>query len=43
MGDSPRSLLDKALDSISDAASFLTFARLLAADRVDEVRKEAAH
>ena len=34
--------LPEALDSVSDAASFLAFARLLAADRVDEVRKEAA-
>ena len=35
--------LHEALDSVSDAASFLAFARLLAADRLDEVQKEAVH
>ena len=34
--------LHDALDSVSDAASFLAFARLLAEDRADEVQKEVA-
>ncbi len=34
--------LKEALDSVSDAASFLAFARLLTEDRIDEVQKEAA-
>jgi len=33
--------LHEALESVSDAASFLAFARLLAEDRAAEVRKEA--
>jgi hypothetical protein len=35
--------LRDALDSVSDATSFLAFARLLAEDRADEVEKEAAN
>lgn len=34
--------LHETLESVSDAASFLAFARLLAEDRADEVQKEAA-
>ena len=34
--------LHEALESVADAASFLAFARLLAEDRVNEVRMEAA-
>lgn len=34
--------LHEALDSVTDAASFMRFARLLAADRADEVQKEAS-
>ena len=34
--------LHEALESVSDAASFMRFARLLAADREDEVRKKAS-
>jgi hypothetical protein len=33
--------LEDALDSVSDAASFLAFARLLTEDREDEVQKES--
>jgi hypothetical protein len=33
--------LHEALDSVSDAASFLAFARLLAEDRADEAKKQA--
>lgn len=32
--------LKEALDSVSDSASFLVFARLLREDRVNEVQKE---
>ena len=35
--------LHDALESVSDPASFLAFVRLLAGDRADEVRKEAAN
>jgi hypothetical protein len=35
--------LHDALESVSDSASFLAFVRLLAEDRADEVRKEAAN
>ena len=35
-------LLEEALDAVSDATSFLAFAQLLAQDRQDDVRKEAA-
>jgi hypothetical protein len=33
--------LHKALESVTDLPSFLTFAQFLAADRADEARKEA--
>jgi hypothetical protein len=33
--------LHEALESVSDSKSFLAFARLLAEDRADEVRREA--
>ena len=35
--------LNKALEAVTDLPSFLEFARLLEADRADEVRKEAIH
>lgn len=35
--------LHEALDSVTDATSFLAFARLLAEDRRDEVQKVAAN
>jgi hypothetical protein len=35
--------LHDALESVSDPTSFLAFSRLLAEDRADEVRKEAAN
>lgn len=33
-------MLHEALESVSDSSSFLEFARLLVADRIDEIRKE---
>lgn len=33
--------LHDALDSVTDAASFLAFVRLLVADRIDDVQKDA--
>lgn len=33
--------LHKSLDSVCDLASFMTFARLLLEDRIDEIQKEA--